>query len=99
MSDNRKRIEAYIIKKLQAVNGRIVGLSNKLNYKGDSVFQSKVFLVGVSVFISVLLWAFVALDGNSDAARTVSADIKYINLPRGFSIYAPAKKAELKLVG
>ena len=54
MSDNRKRIEAYIIKKLQAVNGRIVGLSNKLNYKGDSVFQSKVFLVGVSVFISVL---------------------------------------------
>ena len=40
MSDNRKRIEAYIIKKLQAVNGRIVGLSNKLNYKGDSIFQS-----------------------------------------------------------
>lgn len=100
MFDNKKRLaNAYIIKKLQALNARLLGLSGKLNYKGESVFQSKIFLVGVSIFISVVLWAFVALDGNSDAARTVSANIKYINLPRGFSIYAPAKKAELRIVG
>ncbi len=92
-------IEAYIIRKLRAVNERLVSLSDKFDYKGESVFQSKIFLVGVSIFISVLLWAFVALDGNSDAARTVSANIKYINLPRGFSIYAPTRKVELRIVG
>ena len=84
MSDRRRMIEAYIIRKLRAVNERLVALSDKF---------------GVSIFISVLLWAFVALDGNSDAARTVSADIKYINLPRGFSIYAPTRKVELRIVG
>lgn len=99
MSDRRRMIEAYIISKLRAVNERLVTLSDKFDYKGESVFQSKIFLVGVSIFISVLLWAFVALDGNSDAARTVSADIKYINLPRGFSIYAPTRKVELRIVG
>ena len=99
MSDRRRMIEAYIIRKLRAVNERLVTLSDKFDYKGESVFQSKIFLVGVSIFISVLLWAFVALDGNSDAARTVSADIKYINLPRGFSIYAPTRKVELRIVG
>ncbi|MCC8056850.1 CdaR family protein [Cloacibacillus sp.] len=99
MSDRRRMIEAYIIRKLRAVNDRLVSLSDKFDYKGESVFQSKIFLVGVSIFISVLLWAFVALDGNSDAARTVSANIKYINLPRGFSIYAPTRKVELRIVG
>ncbi|MCD7952142.1 MAG: hypothetical protein LUG14_04270 [Synergistaceae bacterium] len=99
MSDRRRMIEAYIIRKLRAVNERLVSLSDKFDYKGESVFQSKIFLVGVSIFISVLLWAFVALDGNSDAARTVSANIKYINLPRGFSIYAPTRKVELRIVG
>lgn len=99
MSDRRRMIEAYVIKKLRVVNERFVSLGNKFDYKGESVFQSKIFLVGVSIFISVLLWAFVALDGNSDAARTVSADIKYINLPRGFSIYAPTRKVELRIVG
>ncbi len=100
MLDDKKRLaNAYIIKKLQDLNARLLRLSGKLNYKGESVFQSKIFLVGVSIFISVMLWAFVALDGNSDAARTVSANIKYINLPRGFSLYAPVKKAELRIVG
>ena len=48
-------IEAYIIRKLRAVNERLVTLSDKFDYKGESVFQSKIFLVGVSIFISVLL--------------------------------------------
>lgn len=78
---------------------KIREMSDGVNNKGESFLQSRLFLGGVSLFISIFLWAFVALDGNSDAARTVTADIKYINLAKGSSVYAPNKRVELKLVG
>lgn len=86
-------------KKLRELNTRLSSLSEGLNYRGESFLQSRLFLCGISLFISIFIWFFVALDGNSDAARTVSVDIKYRNLPRGFSMYAPNKKVEVKLVG
>ena len=39
MLDDKKRLaNAYIIKKLQDLNARLLRLSGKLNYKGESVF-------------------------------------------------------------
>lgn len=87
------------MQRLRGLNEKFSAISERINYRGETFLQSRVFLIGVSLFISILLWAFVALDGNSDAARTVTAEIKYLNTPRGLSVYAPSKKVEVKLVG
>ena len=88
------------ITKIFAGLGKTVkSLRGSMNYKGESFIQSRLFLGGVSLFISIFLWAFVAMNGNSDAARTVTADIKYVNVPKGLSVYTLNKRVEIKLVG
>ena len=56
-------------------------------------------LFAVSLAISLTLWAFVAWNGNSDGTRSMSANIEYSNLQRGYSIYDNSRKIEIKLLG
>lgn len=93
------RWKAYIKGRIDVLRWRVSKIVPKLNYKGEHFFQSKVFLCGVSVLISVILWTLVAFDGNSDASRTLSVDIKYINLARGMSLFTLDNKVEVKLEG
>lgn len=99
MSDNNGNFESRMVEKLRDAAKRFLELCIKMNYKGHSAFQSKMFLVGFSVFLSVTIWALVALNGNTDASRTLGAEIKYTNLPRGYSLYAPVKKLDLRMMG
>ncbi|MDY2984160.1 MAG: CdaR family protein [Synergistes jonesii] len=99
MPNEKKTLERLIIGTLNAVDRKLSSLSGRLNYKGESILQSKGFFICVSVFISVALWAFVALDSDSESARTLSVEINYANLPAGFSLYAPTNKIELKISG
>lgn len=99
MSDKNEDFESRIIDILKKIVSRFWGLCVKVNYKGHSAFQSKMFLIGVSAFISVTIWALVALNGNTDASRTLSTEIKYTNLQRGYSLYAPVKKVDLRVMG
>ncbi|MDO5115792.1 MAG: CdaR family protein [Synergistaceae bacterium] len=85
--------------KWRSMKEKSEAFSSKLNYRGEHFIQSRIFLCGVSVFISVVIWAFVAFDGNSDASRTVNAEIKYVNLTRGLSLYTLDKNVEIKLEG
>ncbi|MEG1823657.1 MAG: CdaR family protein [Cloacibacillus sp.] len=86
-------------KKFKEFDKKISEASGSFNYKGESFLQSKLFLGGVSLFMSIFLWSFVALDGNSDAARTITAEIKYTNLPKGVSYYTKDRRVEVKVVG
>ncbi len=99
MPSKRNGFEFFLMRKLRAVDKRLAALSERLNYKGELIFQSKVFFICLSLFISVALWFFVALDSDSDASRTMNVDINYVNLPTGFSVYAPVKKVEIKVAG
>ena len=99
MPSKRNGFEFFLVRKLRAVDKRLAALSERLNYNGELIFQSKVFFICLSLFISVALWFFVALDSDSDASRTMNVDINYVNLPTGFSVYAPVKKVEIKVAG
>lgn len=96
MSKDKKRL---IIAKLLRMRGTLEKLGAKFNYKGGNFLQSKMFLGGVSLCISVLLWSLVALDSNAESARTMKDEIEYTNLGAGLSVNAPVKEVEIKLEG
>lgn len=78
---------SYVMKQLRAMDSAIAAFSRRLNIRGEKFLQSRIFLGGVALFISVLIWAFVAWDGNTEGSRTFSAKIQYENLQRGYSYY------------
>ena len=75
------------IRRLKAIDSSIAAFSRRLNIKGEKFLQSRIFLGGVALSISILIWAFVAWDGNTEGSRTFSAKIQYENLQRGYSYY------------
>ena len=96
MSKDTKRL---IIAKLLWLRESAAKLGAKFNYKGGNFLQSKMFLGGVSLCISLLLWSLVALDNNAESARTMRDEIEYRNLGAGYSVNAPVKEVEIKLEG
>ena len=96
MSKDTKRL---IIAKLLWLRENAVKLGARFNYKGGNFLQSKMFLGGVSLCISILLWSLVALDNNAESARTMKDTIEYRNLAAGLSVNAPVKEVEIKLEG
>lgn len=96
MSKDMKRL---IIAKLLKLRETFERLCSRFNYKGGNFLQSKMFLGGVSLCISVLLWSLVALDNNAESARTMRDEIEYRNLGAGYSVNAPVKEVEIKLEG
>lgn len=96
MSKDTKRL---IIAKLLWLRESAAKLGAKFNYRGGNFLQSKMFLGGVSLCISLLLWSLVALDNNAESARTMRDEIEYRNLGAGYSVNAPVKEVEIKLEG
>lgn len=74
-------------------------LSRWVNIRGTGILRANVGLFAVSLAISLMLWAFVAWDGNSDGTRSMSTNIEYLNLQRGYSMYDNTRKVEIKLAG
>ena len=52
-----------------------------------------------SLLSSLLCYEFVAWDGNSDGTRSMSANIEYLNLQRGYSMFDNTRRVEIRLVG
>ena len=84
---------------MQSAVKKILHAGGLLDRSGDSFFDTKLFLCGVSVFISVLIWTFVAWDGNTEGTRSISVPIQYINLTKGYSIYTQNKRIEIRFAG
>ena len=99
MTKKKTNINTFTEKIDWAIKKGFRFLNIKLAEIDAVIFQSKKFLVFLSLLISVALWAFVAYDDNSDAARTVSAKIKYINLPSAFSVYSSTQNVEVRVAG
>ncbi|MEG1799746.1 MAG: CdaR family protein, partial [Synergistaceae bacterium] len=74
-------------------------LSKSVSLNGDSFIQTRIVVAALSLFISIVIWAFVAWDGNSEGTRNMSVQIQYSNLPRGYSIFAPTKTIDIRLSG
>ena len=74
-------------------------LDRWVNIRGTGKLRANLGLFTVSLAISLILWAFVAWDGNSDGTRTVSATIEYPNLQRGYSMFDNTRKVEIRLIG
>lgn len=74
-------------------------LNRRINIRWTEKLRGNLGLFAVSLAISLMLWAFVAWDGNSDGTRSMTANIEYSNLQRGYSIYDNTRKVEIKLVG
>ncbi len=84
---------------LRRFTEKLLRAGGLLERNGDSFFDTKLFLCGVSVFISVLIWTFVAWDGNTDGTRSISVPVQYVNLSKGYSIYTQNKRIEIRLAG
>ncbi len=96
MTRDRKRL---IIAKLLRLRTAFEKACARLNYKGGSVFRSKIFLGAVSLCISVLLWSLVATGDSTESTRTIKDGIDYVNLRAGFSVDVHTKEVEIKLEG
>lgn len=94
-----KEWKDFIAARLVNAHKSAVKLLARFNYKGGNFLQSKMFLGGVSLCISILLWSLVALDSNAESARTMRDTIEYVNLGAGLSVNAPVKEVEIKLEG
>ena len=88
-------------------SGRMSGMSRKfleklnrwVNIRGTGRLRANLGLFAVSLVISLMMWAFVAWDGNSDGTRSMSANIEYLNLQRGYSMFDNTRKVEIRLAG
>ncbi len=74
-------------------------MARMIRLNGDSFIQTRIVVAALSLFISIVIWAFVAWDGNTEGTKSLSVQIQYNNLPRGYSIFAPAKNINIKLSG
>ena len=86
--------------KMQDIGKKYIERMNRwINIRGTGRLRSNLGLFAVSLLISLMLWAFVAWDGNSDGTRSMSASIEYLNLQRGYSMYDNTRKVEIRLAG
>jgi len=88
------------VQKMQDIGKKYAERLNRwINIRGTGRLRSNLGLFAVSLAISLMLWAFVAWDGNSDGTRSMSASIEYLNLQRGYSMYDNTRKVEIRLAG
>lgn len=74
-------------------------IKKKAFSKTGSSFHTKIMLAAISFFISLLIWVFIAWNGNNDGTKNINVSIQYDNLPTGYIIYTPIKKVDVKVAG
>lgn len=100
MTNNKSSESKTNIKNIYRMSEKYIEKLNRwINIRGTGRLRANLGLFAVSLAISLMLWAFVAWDGNSDGTRSMSANIEYLNLQRGYSMYDNTSKVEIKLAG
>lgn len=64
-----------------------------------SPMRTKIVLWCVSLFISVMIWSFVAWDGNMEGTKTFSVPVQYTGVPTGSFAFTTTKKVDIRLSG
>jgi YbbR domain-containing protein len=93
------KLHEFFKNKAKLMQIKMKRLNRYINSKSETFLQTRVFLIGISLFISVMIWAFVAWNGNTDGTRSMPVQIKYVNLERGYSISDNTQQVDIKLVG
>ena len=93
------RLHEFFKNNTKLLQNKIKRFNHFVNSKSESFLQTRVFLIGVSLFISVMIWAFVAWNGNTDGTRTIPVRIRYVNLQSGYSLSDNTQQVDIKLVG
>ena len=73
--------------------------AHRIDFHGEAFLQSRLFLMGVALFISMLIWVFVAWDGNTDGTKTMNVQVQYNNLARGYSMSVRTGVVTVRLAG
>ncbi|MDO4988060.1 MAG: CdaR family protein [Synergistes sp.] len=99
MQKNSRDKRLYFLELLDRLSKEIVSISNRINHRWGVVFRSRTFFMITSLVISLVIWLFVAFNGETEAAKTITANVKYVNMPKEYSIYAPVREVEMRVTG
>lgn len=69
------------------------------NSTGEDIARSRPFLAAVALGISLLLWVFVAWDGNMESTRSIEIPIQYTGLSPGYTMYDSDKTVHVRIIG
>lgn len=69
------------------------------NSTADDITRSRLFLATVAIVISIILWVFVAWDGNMEGTRSVDVPIQYIGLTPDYTVYDSDKTVSVRVIG
>lgn len=89
--------KSSLIRRIKARKNEIKKLWAKTS--GSEIVRSRLFLAAVALAISLILWIFVAWDGNTEGTRTLDVPIQYINTPRGFTLFDSDGKVQVRVLG
>ena len=64
-----------------------------------TTLDKRMLLAVVSILISILIWTFIALNGDSEGTKNIAVNIKFENIPKGHIAYTPIKNVDLKVSG
>lgn len=100
MSKNiRDRIKDFFVRLKEKRGAFVETLNRRFKKESGSTFRTKIALAAISLFISVLIWSFVAWDGDIEGSKTVSVPIEYDNLPSGYILEKKTDAVQLRVTG
>jgi YbbR domain-containing protein len=93
--------KAKLIYTQYAKKVRLIAEALKKRYgkESDSMLRTKLTLAGISLLISVMIWSFVAWDGNIEGTKTISVPVSYTNVPSGYTLLKNTKNVDLRVAG
>lgn len=85
---------------LKKLRGRIAYLKGLwAGASGADIIHSRFFLAVSAIAMSLIIWCFVAWDGNTEGSRSIDVPIQYTNLARGFTIYDSDTTVQVRVLG
>lgn len=66
---------------------------------GEDIARSRLFISAVALVISIILWVFVAWDGNLEGTRSVDVAIQYVGLTPDYTVYDSDKMVNVRVIG
>ncbi|MEG1502172.1 MAG: CdaR family protein [Synergistaceae bacterium] len=72
-------------------------ISAEVKHARENVIITKIFLAFMSIIISLIIWVFVAWDGNTDGTKNITIPITFTNLSKGYSLFPSTNKVTVKL--
>lgn len=90
---------SYFKKRIADLKGLFLSIEKETYTRSDTTLQKRILLAAISLFISVLIWIFIAWNGNNDGTKNIAVKIAYENVPKGYIVHAPIQNIDVKISG